>query len=1247
MTQADSMDIALNFTGERYVPEVTGNIYLEHMHRYLLAASLVRGKDVLDIASGEGFGSMHMAGEAASVVGVDISEEAVAHASTKYRRDNLQFRVGSCAAIPLADGSVDVVVSFETIEHHDQHEQMMLEIKRVLRPGGILIISSPEKREYSDLTAYRNPFHVKELYRSEFTDLLDQHFANRVIYGQRVVFGSGLFLEDGPSAVFTRDSRTLETSPGIQRPLYLIAIASDTPLETLPDSSFFEEEVLESEVVNNEFRVRDGKILAYENELAAYAKSVATQSEIITARDHEIANLVQTVEQLQNEVREQFAFVQALVSSSSWRITRPLRFLRRLASRDHLAIRRLVGVLPTRIANALRNLRRRAQVLNLSLVSSTSNVAALNELVGESIAMCRFASSPMTALLPASDLPDVDISIVTYNSEKWVDGFIASLSALEYPIDRLHLYFVDNSSQDGTVEALRRGVQTLAAKGIDAHVLTRPNLGFGAGHNAGIGAGKSAFCLVTNLDLVFEPDSLARAVSHAVSDEPQAAAWEFRQKPYEHPKNYDPISGATNWNSHACVLLRRSAFVTVGGYCKDLFMYGEDVELSYRLRAAGFHLRFSPHAVVYHYTYETAGELKPLQLTGSTFANLYIRLSYGTTRDMLAVPGMALSLLLSQQRFPGARRKHLKNVGKLLWLAPGLIRKNRARKSTAAFPFNGWDYDFIRKGAFHPLEAMPESCPKVTVITRTYKGREKLLLQAMTSVANQTYPNIEHIVTEDKGEFLKDMVTRFAAETGRDIVYVSGNKIGRSDAGNLALATATGRWCVFLDDDDQFYCDHVEVLVSALLKRPDARAAFALAFEVPTRKLAEDWSSYSVTAPISHEFMAHEMDYGTLKHRNLFPIQAVLFERDLFIERGGFDEDLEALEDWALWQRYAYHVDFAFVPKTTSAYRTPEHVDHFNDRSQILTAAYDALVARMDEWRAQWDGQMAAGAPESGAAPSNEINLLFPIGHFYSPIADPVDIASRRNRIFARAPMSQGINFNEASQLELLAKLKPHVETVDYPRAKPDDNITYFYDNDQYPVLDAEFLYGALCHFRPKTMIEIGSGFSSLITADVNRRILGGALNFICVEPYPRQFLIDGVDGITHLNISKVEDLPLSYFDQLDDGDILFIDSSHVSKVGSDVNYLFFEVIPRLKKGVIVHVHDIFLPDEYPEDWVLKQNRNWNEQYVLQAFLQFNSAWEMIWASHFMGTRHRAAVQDVFPRYPKLGGGGSLWMRRL
>ncbi len=293
------------------------------------------------------------------------------------------------------------------------------------------------------------------------------------------------------------------------------------------------------------------------------------------------------------------------------------------------------------------------------------------------------------------------------------------------------------------------------------------------------------------------------------------------------------------------------------------------------------------------------------------------------------------------------------------------------------------------------------------------------------------------------------------------------------------------------------------------------------------------------------------------------------------------------------------------------------------------------------------DFNSLAPVPVEDTKTKNEISLLFPIGHFYSPIADTEDIRSRQDVIWAAYDQMPGIDLCVADQLSLLKELKTYTESINYPIEKPADETTYFYGNDQYPVLDAEFLYAVLCHFRPKAMIEIGSGFSSLLTADVNRRILNYDLDFSCIEPFPRQFLIDGIDGITKLVQKKVEDVELSFFDKLDTGDILFVDSSHVSKVGSDVNYIFFEILPRLKPGVIVHIHDIFLPDEYPKVWVIDQGRNWNEQYMLRAFLQYNSAWKVIWAAHFMGTRYTSEVQETFPRYPKLGGGGSLWIKRV
>jgi O-antigen biosynthesis protein len=234
----------LAWDGERYIPGMSTEIELEHMHRYVVARKLAAGKRVLDIACGEGYGSFELAQTAGSVIGVDISEEAVEHAKQNYERDGLplEFKVGSAAQIPLDDASVDLVVSFETIEHHDQHEAMIAEIRRVLSPGGCVIISSPNKYEYSDVTGYANPFHVKELYLDEFKALLESKFPNVEIYGQRVVTGS-LLAPLGDRSVNWRtlpnsEAETVE-QVGVARPLYYIALASAAELPVL-DGTVYE-----------------------------------------------------------------------------------------------------------------------------------------------------------------------------------------------------------------------------------------------------------------------------------------------------------------------------------------------------------------------------------------------------------------------------------------------------------------------------------------------------------------------------------------------------------------------------------------------------------------------------------------------------------------------------------------------------------------------------------------------------------------------------------------------------------------------------------------------------------------------------------------------------------------------------------------------------------------------------------------------------------------------------------------------
>jgi Methyltransferase domain len=271
-----------------------------------------------------------------------------------------------------------------------------------------------------------------------------------------------------------------------------------------------------------------------------------------------------------------------------------------------------------------------------------------------------------------------------------------------------------------------------------------------------------------------------------------------------------------------------------------------------------------------------------------------------------------------------------------------------------------------------------------------------------------------------------------------------------------------------------------------------------------------------------------------------------------------------------------------------------------------------------------------------------------PPGHFYSPICDPAELRSSRERIWPNPPSNEsaGVDFNLPEQFDRLSHFARYTADIDFPVDPPADPTRYFYGNDQFPCMDAEVLFCFLRHLRPKQMIEIGSGFSTLVAAEVNRRFLGSKMRLTCVEPFPRQFLIDGISGVTDLVRQGVQQLDFAKFESLDHDDILFVDSSHVSRTGSDVNHLVFEIFPRLKPGVYVHIHDIFLPDDYPVKWAIDDGRNWNEQYVIRAFLQYNTEFQVVWASYLMATRHPAKTAEVFRRFPSLGAGGSLWIRR-
>ncbi|PZR43051.1 class I SAM-dependent methyltransferase [Paraburkholderia fungorum] len=251
----------LPMDGERFIPGMYESIMLEHYHRYLLAGPMAAGLRVLDIACGEGYGTASLARSAGYAIGVDISEDAVRHARCTYSASNLEYRVGNAAEIPVETGSIDLVVSFETIEHHDRHKEMMAEIKRVLKPNGLLLISSPNKYEYSDVPRTSNPFHVKELYLDEFRALLADTFANQALWGQRILSGSLVAPIDGQTSGFAHfaEQTTITSNrpakKALRKPLYFIALASDGPLPTLDTSVLESQDVFDEAIPRVETKI--------------------------------------------------------------------------------------------------------------------------------------------------------------------------------------------------------------------------------------------------------------------------------------------------------------------------------------------------------------------------------------------------------------------------------------------------------------------------------------------------------------------------------------------------------------------------------------------------------------------------------------------------------------------------------------------------------------------------------------------------------------------------------------------------------------------------------------------------------------------------------------------------------------------------------------------------------------------------------------------------------------------------------
>ena len=264
------------------------------------------------------------------------------------------------------------------------------------------------------------------------------------------------------------------------------------------------------------------------------------------------------------------------------------------------------------------------------------------------------------------------------------------------------------------------------------------------------------------------------------------------------------------------------------------------------------------------------------------------------------------------------------------------------------------------------------------------------------------------------------------------------------------------------------------------------------------------------------------------------------------------------------------------------------------------------------------------------------------VDHYYEPLFNPKQL-SKPLHTDRSLP---GIDFKINSQLDLIRKFSYQNELKKFPNKKPGkNNLQFYYENGSFPSGDAELYYSIIRHFKPNKIIEIGSGFSTLIALEAIKKNDNNC-KISCIEPFEFSWL-EELDIEVFRN--RVELVPPQFFDQLAENDILFIDSSHIIRPQGDVLWEILELLPRLNNGMLIHFHDIFTPHDYPLEWLTEELRLWNEQYLLEAFLSFNNSFEIVISMQHLTLRHRSKVIQAFPvlASDKERKPGSFWIRKI
>ncbi|MGH9099458.1 MAG: class I SAM-dependent methyltransferase [Acidimicrobiales bacterium] len=322
------------------------------------------------------------------------------------------------------------------------------------------------------------------------------------------------------------------------------------------------------------------------------------------------------------------------------------------------------------------------------------------------------------------------------------------------------------------------------------------------------------------------------------------------------------------------------------------------------------------------------------------------------------------------------------------------------------------------------------------------------------------------------------------------------------------------------------------------------------------------------------------------------------------------------------------------------------------DRRLLAVLARRGILRRLGERLLGLDAELTGSVVPETVVPAGPLVpetvapfvSLYPPGHFYSPVPDLAEVEAQADRLFDPRRDLPGVDLREEQQLKLFRALAALAREAPLPAA-PGTSARYGVDNPNYGIGDASMLQAMLRHLRPRRYLEVGSGYTTALALDTNERYLDGAMQVTAIEPHPellRQVVHTG-DPVEVL-ADPVQSVPVERFRALGEGDVLFLDCSHVLKTGSDVQHLYTNVLPVLAEGVYVHVHDVFWPFEYLRHWV-EAGRAWNEAYLLHAFMLFNDSFELALWNHFLAIEHRAVVAAELPAMLQTPG-GAFWLRR-